>query len=85
MEVRFKKSVFKEVEKLPKYVQVIYKKFLIELQKDGLAVQGWDLKKMAGNSNKYRAKLNQSYRVIIEYVKPDLIIVKVASREGAYK
>lgn len=44
MEVRFKKSVFKEVEKLPKHIQVIYKKFLLELQKDGLAIQGWDLK-----------------------------------------
>ncbi len=85
MEVRFKKSVFKEVEKLPKHIQLLYKKFLIELQTDGLAVLGWELKKMGGSSNEYRAKLNQDYRVIIEYVKPDLIIVKVASREGAYK
>ena len=85
MEVKFKKSVFKEVEKLPKNVQLLYKKFIIELQSEGLAIQGWNLKKMAGTSNEYRAKLNQSYRVIIEYVKPDLIIVKVASREGVYK
>ena len=84
LEIKIKKSVFKEVEKLPKNIQVLYKKFLLELQIDGLAAQGWNLKKIAGTSNEYRAKLNQSYRVIIEYVKPDLNIVKVASREGAY-
>lgn len=85
MEVKIKKSVFKEVAKLPKRVQILYREFLIDLQKDGLTSQGWELKKMAGASNEYRAKLNQNYRVIIEYVKPDLIIVKVASRERAYK
>lgn len=85
MNVKVKKSVFKEVSKLPKNVQVLYSDFLDDLQKDGLAVQGWELKKMGGTSNEYRAKLNQSYRVIMEYVKPDIIIIKVASREGAYK
>jgi mRNA-degrading endonuclease RelE of RelBE toxin-antitoxin system len=85
LEVRIKKSVFREVEKLPTYVQVLYNKFLDELSKDGLGVQGWELKKMGGASRLYRAKLNQNYRVIMEYVKPDIIIIKVASREGAYK
>jgi mRNA-degrading endonuclease RelE of RelBE toxin-antitoxin system len=36
MEVKFKKSVFKEVEKLPKNVQLLYKKFIIELQSEGV-------------------------------------------------
>jgi mRNA-degrading endonuclease RelE of RelBE toxin-antitoxin system len=85
VKVKVKKSVFKEVSKLPKNVQALYSDFLDDLQKDGLAVQGWELKKMGGTSNEYRAKLNQSYRVIMEYVKPDIIIIKVASREGAYK
>lgn len=85
MEVRIKKSVFKEIERLPKNIQILYKEFLIDLKRDGLAIKGWELKKMGGASNEYRAKLNQNYRVIIEYVKPDLIIIKVASREGAYK
>ncbi|MCM2348375.1 MAG: hypothetical protein NDI69_00045 [Bacteriovoracaceae bacterium] len=85
MEVRIKKSVFKEVEKLPKNIKTLYKEFLIVLKRDGLGIQGWELKKMGGATNEYRAKLNQNYRVIMEYVKPDLIIIKVASREGAYK
>lgn len=45
MEVKFKKSVFKEVEKLPKNIQILYKKFLIELAKDGLAMKDGNLKK----------------------------------------
>lgn len=85
MEVKFKKSVFKEVERLPRAIQILYKDFIEDLKEDGLSVKGWELIKMKGTSNEYRAKLNQNYRVIIEYVKPDLIIVKVASREGVYK
>lgn len=83
--VKVKKSVIKDVEKLSRSVQILYREFLIDLERDGLAIQGWSLKKMAGSKTEYRAKLNQSYRVIIEYIKPDLIIVKVASREGVYK
>lgn len=85
MEVKVKKSVFKEVAKLPRRVQILYGEFLTDLKREGLAIKGWEFKKMGGRSNEYRAKLNQSYRVIIEYVKPDLIIIKVASREGVYK
>ncbi len=85
MEVKAKKSVFKEVAKLPQKIQALYWQFVQDLQRDGLAVQGWEVKKMGRSSNEYRAKLNQSYRVIMEFVKPDIIIIKVASREGAYK
>lgn len=85
MGVRIKKSVFKEVAKLPRNIQILYSKFIDDLQRDGLAIQGWDLKKLSGTQNEFRAKLNQSYRVILEYVKPDIIIIKVASREEVYK
>ena len=50
-----------------------------------MKIEGWSLKKLTGVSNTYRAKLGQRYRVIIEFKKPDLIIIKVASREGVYK
>lgn len=82
VEIRIKKSVFKNVEKLPNYVQILYDK---SLEKMAFKFRGWELKKMAGKLNLYRAKLNQNYRVIMEYVKPDIIIIKVASREGVYK
>ncbi len=85
MEVKAKKSVLKEVIKLPVKIQELYREFIQDLERDGLMVQGWEIKKMGGNSNQYRAKLNQNYRVIMEYVKPNIIIIKVASREGAYK
>jgi len=85
MEVKAKKSVFKEVARLPRQIQELYWLFIKELQRDGLQIQGWEIKKMSGDSNQYRAKLNQSYRVIMEHIKPDIIIIKVASREGIYK
>ena len=83
--IKVKKSVEKEVKKLPKKIQILYLLFLEDLKRDGVKIKGWDLIKMSGSTNEYRAKLNQSYRVIIEYIRPDLIIVKVASREGVYK
>lgn len=85
MEIKIKKSVFKEVIRLPQKIQNLYWQFVKDLQQDGLRIAGWELKKMSGNSNEYRAKLNQNYRVIMEYVKPGIIIIKVASREGVYK
>lgn len=85
MKIKIKKSVFKQVAKLPKRVQVLYHIFLSDLQRDGLNIQGWNLKKMQGSQNTYRVKLNKDYRVILQFIKPDLIIVKVASREGIYK
>ena len=77
--------MLKEVVKLPPKIQELYREFILDLERDGFGLQGWELKKMGGSSNEYRAKLNQNYRVIMEYVKPDIIIIKVASREGAYK
>lgn len=85
MEVRAKKSVFKEVEKLPQKIQELYWQFVKDLQQDGLRLQGWELKKMSGSTSEYRAKLNQNYRVVMEYIRPNIIIIKVASREGIYK
>jgi mRNA-degrading endonuclease RelE of RelBE toxin-antitoxin system len=84
VQVKAKKSVFKEVAKLPQKIQALYWQFVQDLQRDGLAARGWEVKKMSGSSNEYRAKLNQNYRVVMESVKPDIIIIKVASREGAY-
>lgn len=85
LKVIIKKSVVKELVKLPKEIQQPGRDFIHDLQKEGLAIQGFELKKMSGRGNHYRAKLGQSYRVILEYIKPDIIIVKIASREGVYK
>ena len=85
MEVRIKKSVFKEIARLPRKIQVLYFLFLEDLRKEGLGLKGWELKKLSGFESDYRVKLNRDYRVIIEFIKPDLIIVKVTSREGAYR
>jgi mRNA-degrading endonuclease RelE of RelBE toxin-antitoxin system len=83
VEVKAKKSVLKEVVKLPLKTQELYREFIHDLERDGPGVQGWELKKMGASSNEYQAKINQNYRMIMEYVKPDIIIIKVASREGA--
>lgn len=85
LEILVKKSVLKEVSKLPKNVQVLYWLFLKDLKREGLSLQGWKMLKMKGVSHHYRVKLNHDYRVILEHVKPDIIIIKVASREGVYK
>lgn len=84
MEVKAKKSVFQEVEKLPQKIQELYWQFVKDLQQDGLRLQGWELKKMSGSANEYRSKLNQNYRVIMEHIRLNIIII-IASREGIYK
>jgi mRNA-degrading endonuclease RelE of RelBE toxin-antitoxin system len=85
LEVRAKKSVLKEVVALPLKIQELFREFIRDLEREGLGVKGWDLKKMSGSTNEYRAKLNHNYRVIMKYVNPNIIIIKVASREGVYK
>ncbi len=85
MEVIIEKKAAKEIVKLPKQIIILFRLFLTDLQKYGLELQGWELGKMKGEENTFRAKLNYRYRVIIELRSPDLVIIKVSSREGAYK
>ncbi len=85
MQIKIKKSALKQLEKLPRNIQILFSEFLKDLHREGMKIEGWSLKKLTGVSNTYRAKLSQRYRVIIEFKKPDLIIIKVASREGVYK
>lgn len=85
MEVIIEKKAAKEIIKLPKQIIILFRLFLTDLQRDGLDVQGWELGKMKGEGNTFRAKLNYRYRVIIELRSPNLVIIKVSSREGAYK
>lgn len=85
MQVKIKKSVHKEILKLPRRIQILYRDFLIDLQNDGLHIQGWNLKKLQGKRNLFRARLTIHYRVLIEHIEPDLIIIRVASREVVYK
>jgi mRNA-degrading endonuclease RelE of RelBE toxin-antitoxin system len=85
MEVIIEKKAAKEIVKLPKQIIILFRLFLTDLQRDGLELQGWELGKMKGEGNTFRAKLNYRYRVIIEVRSPDLVIIKVSSREGAYK
>lgn len=45
MEVKAKKSVFKEVAKLPVKIQELFREFILDLQSEGLNVKVGNLKK----------------------------------------
>ena len=79
------KRVDKQLEKLPVVVNKLFQMLIRDLTQMGLKLDAWDLKKLSGIDKTYRVRLNYRYRVIIEWREPDLIIVKVSTREGAYK
>ena len=88
MEIIYKKKFIKELEKLPKKVQSGIKDVLDKLYaSDNLETSGVDYKLMEGQKkgqNYYRIRVG-TYRVGIEYIKPDVIVIIVASRGDVYK
>ena len=62
MIIQIKKSVFKEVSKLPRRIQILYGEFLSDLEKDGLNIQGWDLIKLSGSTNECRIKNSETIK-----------------------
>ena len=88
MEIIYKKRFVKELVKLPAKIQSGVKDVLDKLKKaDSLEASGVDYKLMKGQKkgqSYYRIRVG-SYRIGIEYVKPDIIVVMIASRGDVYK
>jgi len=78
------KSALKEVLKLPQRIRLIYFQLVPDLTLEGPFHYGWDAKVLKGRV-KVRIRLSREYRVIIQAVEPDILVVKVAHRKEVYK
>jgi len=77
-------SAIKELSKVPRKIQDLYRVLVGDLEKEGPYPHGWDSAPLQGRSGT-RIKLTREYRVIIEVREPNLIIIKVAHRKEAYE
>ena len=88
MEIIYKKRFVKEFLKLPLKAQIGVKDVLDKLkQAENLETSGTDYKPMEGQKKEqsyYRIRVG-GYRIGIEYVKPNVIVIIVASRGDVYK
>ncbi len=78
------KQAGKELARLPKRVALIYHALTEDLRREGPHPYGWDVKPLKGRSE-IRIRLNREYRVLIQVIEPDLIVVKVAHRKEVYE
>lgn len=88
MEIIYKKKFVKELEKLPKRVQLGVKDVLDKLVvAENLETSGVDYKLMEGQKkgqNYYRIRVG-GYRIGIDYARPGVIVIMIASRGDVYK
>ena len=78
------KSVSKEILRLPKRVLLIYSQLIEDLSHEGPYPFGWDTLPLRGR-DELRIRLNREYRVIIQVLDPNIIVVKVAHRKDVYE
>ena len=78
------KAVAKQLRKLPGKIGLIYIQFVEDLENEGPKPSGWDVKPLKG-SRAYRIRLTREYRVVIEVVAPQIIVVTVAHRKDVYR
>jgi mRNA interferase RelE/StbE len=88
MEIVYKSRFFKDLQKLPVKVQLRVKAVLDALHKaDNLESSCVDFTRMEGRKDGqqyYRIRVG-TYRIGIEYVRPDLIVIMIAARGSVYK
>ncbi len=88
MELVFKKSFYRNFVRLPSHVQSATQVILRKLiSADTLGTAGVDYAPIRGQRvgcNYYRIRIGQ-YRMGIEYVVPNLIVVTIAVRGDIYK
>ncbi|TLV03531.1 type II toxin-antitoxin system RelE family toxin [Dyadobacter luticola] len=87
MEIIYKKRFLKDLKSIPAKAQLAIKSVLDSLRNsDSLETANVDYLKMEGQrpgGNYYRIRIGQ-YRMGIEYVHPDLVVIMVAVRGGFY-
>lgn len=85
MEVRLKKSFFKELKRCPQHIQLAVKQILETLEKShSLAASKVDFKKIKGYDNYLRIRVG-GYRIGCEYIAPQLVVITILSRGDVYK
>ncbi|WP_439555403.1 type II toxin-antitoxin system RelE family toxin [Dyadobacter sp.] len=88
MEVIYKKKFLKDLQSLPPKTQLAVKEILDKLrQAPDLQAAGVDYAPMEGQragQNYYRIRVG-SYRLGIEYVRPNVLVILIASRGSIYK
>ena len=86
-EVYLSSKSLKTLQKLDKQIAERMKEFLLNLKTSPLPVKKYDLKKISGMHDVYRARIS-SYRIIyaIDWEKKEINVIKIAKRsEGTYK
>lgn len=88
MEIIFKKSFIKNLQLAPKYIQDNVEKIIIVLQTaKNLESSKLEIKRMEGqkkNENYYRIKV-ADWRIGINYIKPDIVVMIILPRGKIYK
>ncbi|MBS1958377.1 MAG: hypothetical protein JST80_02800 [Bdellovibrionales bacterium] len=78
------RSAAKELLRLPIRIQRMYRQLIEDLENEGPRPYGWDSAALQGMDG-IRVRLNREYRVIIEVMRPNIIVVKIAHRKEAYE
>ncbi|MCF0055457.1 type II toxin-antitoxin system RelE/ParE family toxin [Dyadobacter sp. CY356] len=87
MEVRYKSKFKKALLTIPKNIQQsVFDVIQILEEAETLEDANVDCKKMAGKkeNNYYRIRIGQ-YRLGLEYLKPDIILITIMTRGDVYK
>jgi len=88
MEITIRNSFVKELKRLPPKTQTAVREVLYTLQgSESLEASRLDYKPMEGQrkgENYYRIRVGQ-WRIGIEYIKPQVIVITVLSRGNIYK
>jgi mRNA interferase RelE/StbE len=89
VEVKFKKSFSKTLKLTPKHIQESVQTIIIHalLKAESLESAGLDYAKMAGTKKDekyYRIRVGD-WRIGIEYVNPNVVLIKILSRGSIYK
>ncbi|OGQ35841.1 MAG: hypothetical protein A3F16_02110 [Deltaproteobacteria bacterium RIFCSPHIGHO2_12_FULL_43_9] len=79
------RKVEKQLRRLPKNIQLIYRGLCDDIEQGGPTPFGWDSRPLKGYEDHYRITLAKKYRVIIHVVSPSIIVVKVAHRKDVYR
>ena len=74
----------KQLSRVPKRVQIIYRQVVSDLEKEGPFPYGWVAAPLRGRVD-IKIRLNREYRVLVRIEKPNLIVIKVAHRKEVYE
>lgn len=78
--IEFSRNAVKDYKKLPKDYKALVDLAMLKLS-EGLPI---DVKPITGEKNVYRIRVGK-YRILFTIIEKTLLIIKIATRGGAYK